>query len=203
MTAALALPAEQSHVCSGDQPVVLSEVYRPEVNLVYWQRQAEPEALSYARFLAGPECHFTSKSTVLSEAEVAEWLNDVLPAHPDKAAFSDDVAMLADMFSYLFELPRIGIRLQVLQQAMCPKFHVDKVPCRLVTTYTGATTEWLSRRASEPAGSADDIQRVPPQSVVLLKGDGWWENEGRGIVHRSPSASAAEPRVFLSFDFAN
>ncbi|MBN3561615.1 DUF1826 domain-containing protein [Aliamphritea spongicola] len=200
MTAALALAAQPTHVCSGDQPVILSEIYQPDLNLVYWQRQAEQDGVNYARFLAGSECHFTSKSTVLSEPEVAEWLNDILPEHPDKAAFSEDVAMLADMFSYLFDLPRIGIRLQVLQQAMCPKFHVDKVPCRLVTTYTGATTEW---RENAVDGDTPAEHSVPPHSVVLLKGDGWWQNEGRGIVHRSPAASPEEPRVFLSFDFAN
>lgn len=201
MTAALALPAQPAHVCSGNQPVILSEIYRPELNLVYWQRQAEQAVLNYARFLAGSECHFTSKSSVLSEPEVADWLNDVLPEHPDKAAFTEDVALLADMFSCLFDLPRIGVRLQVLQQAMCPKFHVDKVPCRLVTTYTGATTEWRENAVAVSDTAAEHC--IPPYSVVLLKGDGWWQNEGRGIVHRSPAASPEDPRVFLSFDFAN
>lgn len=224
MNQALASAEPVHNYCSGTQPGILSEIYQPELNLVYWQRETDVQALEYAQYLAGPDCYFSSKSSVLGEAEVVGWLNEVLPEHSGKAAFVEDVAMLADMFSCLFDLSNVGIRLQSLQRAMCPKFHVDKVPCRLVTTYTGATTEWLENstvdRSGLGAGSrADkakvpneqsglvyteaDIKRVPEQSVVLLKGEGWWQNEGNGIVHRSPQASASEPRVFLSFDFAN
>ena len=47
------------------------------------------------------------------------------------------------MYCYLFELNEIGLSLRVLDKAMCPRFHVDHVPCRLITTYTGVTTQWL------------------------------------------------------------
>ena len=53
------------------------------------------------------------------------------------------------MFCYLFDLKRAGLRLTSLNNAMCPRFHVDGVPCRLVTTYQGIATEWL------PHGIAD------------------------------------------------
>ena len=47
------------------------------------------------------------------------------------------------MFCYLFDIKRVGLRLSTLDKAMCPKFHVDRVPCRLVTTYNGPVTQWL------------------------------------------------------------
>lgn len=207
------------HWACGDEPTVLSEICRPEINLSSWQRQPDPGVLEYASFLINHDT-FTSKSAVLEAAAVTDWLQEVLPDHPARSGFADDVALLADMFAYLFELPRVAVRLHSLKQAMCPRFHVDRVPCRLVTTYIGAPTEWLQnehvdRRRLGPGseGRPDvssgliapeaSVSAVAPGSVALLKGEGWWENEGRGIVHRSPQASADSPRLFLSFDFAD
>lgn len=56
---------------------------------------------------------------------------------------------MVDMFCCLFELKRAGLRLTVLDRAMCPRFHVDRVPCRLVTTYLGAATEWLPHTVAD------------------------------------------------------
>ncbi|MCY7293820.1 DUF1826 domain-containing protein [Alteromonas sp. a30] len=47
------------------------------------------------------------------------------------------------MFGFLFGLEEVGLRLSVLDKAMCPRFHVDKVPFRLVTTYSGIGSQWL------------------------------------------------------------
>ena len=54
-----------------------------------------------------------------------------------------DASELVEMFSILFDVDQVGLRLRILDKAMCPKFHVDRVHCRLVTTYTGLATEWL------------------------------------------------------------
>lgn len=202
-----------NHWSMGDEPGVLGDIYQANFNLVCWQRSLSAEIRGYAEFLSNHE-YFTGKSSVLPWEEVHDWLSDVLPAHEQRQAFIDDVTGLADMFSCLFELPRLGVRLHALKQPMCPRFHVDHVPCRLVTTYLGANTEWLpdavvdrtllgARSIELPDESSGLICSVPENSVALLKGEGWWENEGAGIVHRSPAASATSPRIFLSFDFAD
>jgi hypothetical protein len=141
---------------------------------------------------------------------------------------SKDIAQLVDMFCCLFDLKRAGLRLTVLDRAMCPRFHVDKVPCRLVTTYQGIATEWLPHQcvdrsklgfgnegmSDEKSGlfqQSEDIQRLYKGEVALLKGEGWEGNEGAGLVHRSPSMSASnqsiwantasESRLLLTLDF--
>jgi hypothetical protein len=45
----------------------------------------------------------------------------------------------------LFDLENVGVRLNVLAKTLCPRFHADKVPCRLITTYAGKGTEWLDK----------------------------------------------------------
>ena len=91
-------------------------------------------------------------------------------------------------------------------------FSVDHVVCRMICTYLGPGTEWLpeaqvNRNAfDQPSGSADkcnnetSIQRLGEGSVALLKGERWPGNEGRGLVHRSPAASADQPRLVVTLD---
>ena len=131
---------------------------------------------------------------------------------------SENIAELVDMFCYLFELKEAAIRLKVLDQAMCPKFHVDRVPCRLVTTYQGIATEWLPHEvldhtklgwgsnglADSESGlyqSESDIQQLGCGDVALLKGTLWEGNENAGLVHRSPVLPANEKRLILTLDF--
>ena len=46
--------------------------------------------------------------------------------------FAQDIAQLVDKFFCLFDLKRAALRFLVLDRAMCPRFHVDRVPYRLV-----------------------------------------------------------------------
>lgn len=101
---------------------------------------------------------------------------------------------------------------------MCPTFHVDKIPCRLVTTFTGSTTQWLDNnvidRSKLGAGSKglpdeesgllqsqNDINQLSVGDVALLKGEGWFKNEGGGLVHRSPNLPHKNRRLLLTLDF--
>ena len=130
------------------------------------------------------------------------------------------ITLLVDMFCTLFDLKEAGLRLKLLDSPMCPKFHVDKVPCRLVTTFYGSATEWLPHsavnRTKLGAGSiglqddssgimqhASDIQQLSSGDVALLKGESWHNNELAGLVHRSPVLTQHERRLLLTLDFAN
>ena len=116
---------------------------------------------------------------------------------------SKDIEELVEMFCYLFDLNRVGLRLTALDGAMCPKFHVDRIPCRLITTYHGIATEWLPHAKADRTklghgsqGKPDNqsglfktskaIQKLNQGEVALLKGEGWRGNQGAGLIHRSP-----------------
>jgi len=105
-----------------------------------------------------------------------------------------------------------------LNKAMCPRFHVDQVPCRLVTTYHGVATQWLpndlvdrSKLGRGSNGKPDsesglyshesDIEQLSSGDVALLKGERWSGNENAGLVHCSPVTSFNETRLLLTLDF--
>ncbi len=46
------------------------------------------------------------------------------------------------------------------------------------------------------------FNNVNTGDIVLLKGEGWYGNEGLGAVHRSPAVKQGEKRVVLTMDFA-
>ena len=180
-----------------DQPEALAEIYQPSINMACWQRSVSADIDEYANFLVETSPDFQLRNSLGVDA-CAAWLEQSLPSHDSRTAFIDDIKLLADMFSCLFQLNAVGIRLAVLHSAMCPKFHVDYVPCRLLCTYAGAATQWQS---SKQAGG-ETYQQLNKYDVALLKGENWEGNEDYGLIHRSPPASADTGRLVLSLDFA-
>lgn len=121
---------------------------------------------------------------------------------------------LAELLGDLLDCPRIGLRLEVIGKAMCPRLHVDRVGIRLLCTYRGPGTEWIADTGADrnKLGSGADglpdevsglfgadtrIESVAGFSVAPLKGSLWRTR------HHSPLASHsadALPRVVLTLD---
>jgi hypothetical protein len=200
----------------GSSPAILAQIYQDDVNMAVWRRSLSPELIAEAQ-ARSHEKGVSSHRTIISTANTP----DVETALPHLAAYphlQKDIGVLADMFGCLFELNMIGLRIATLTNAMCPKFHVDRVPCRLITTYLGTGTGWLphqsvnrSKLGAGNGGLSDSqsglypseshIQTLLPGDVALLKGELWEGNEDAGMVHRSPPMSPDERRLLLSFDF--
>lgn len=205
------------HSIESTEPKVLTDIYKDDANIVIWKRELSNElTLAVSDFIKD----HSKASAVL--AVTPETTHDVLYEAFGKSemitTLSDDIALLVDMFCCLFELKDAGLRLTVLNRAMCPRFHVDHIPCRLVTTYQGITTEWLNHdtidrtklgagnqgESDEESGlfnSLNDINRLDKGDVALLKGENWDEQKGAGLVHRSPAISNNEYRLLLTLDF--
>lgn len=199
------------HMSQNKQPTVLSDIYKEEINIAIWQRHKQ---FSVKEFLAlNPTFQ---KEMVLTPQDALSRISESFDNNMTEV--SEDIALLVDMFCYLFELNQVGMRLKVLDKAMCPKFHVDKVPCRLVTTYQGMATQWLPHELVDQTKlgwgcnglpdnesglyqSESDIQQLHCGDVALIKGTLWEGNENAGLVHCSPELVANEKRLILTLDF--
>ncbi len=128
-----------------------------------------------------------------------------------------DIRFLTEILCDLLGAPMAGVRLEVLDRPMCPRFHVDHVGIRLLCTYRGASTDYLPGKAANRAclGTAagpDDmssglildpnaIKTVAPFSILLIKGAAWQGNIAHGAIHRSPPVTPESgPRVLLAVD---
>lgn len=198
-------------------PSVLTEVYREHTNLLIWQRQLAESLSLGAKHILSTQPTLRA-SCIVNADNVQQTLAEVLGSEPETFDLREDISLLVDMFCCLFDLQQVGLRLTSLNRAMCPRFHVDKVPCRLVTTYQGIATEWVPHhiadrtklgagsqgKTDEESGlmpSANDIQILKQGDVALLKGERWEGNEGAGVIHRSPQMSNNESRLLLTLDF--
>ncbi|MEM8497458.1 MAG: DUF1826 domain-containing protein [Pseudomonadota bacterium] len=209
---------EYRRSAQGTTPRVLADFYQEDVNIAVWQRTLSPSfRRTISEFLTiNPIVRF---SEVVTPEGAPMVLKESLGQHSPPELI-EDIAELVDMFCCLFELKRVGLRLAVLDSAMCPRFHVDRVPGRLVTTYQGVATEWLphekvrrDKLGSGSNGKADnrsglfqsetDIQQLGCGDVAILKGELWEENENAGLVHRSPTPVVGENRLLLTLDFSD
>lgn len=216
-----ALPADRTKnrfPAYGDDPQVLADIYREDINIAIWQRTSSVPLEHAVRGFLAENPKFETAITVSPDSVRAQVTAATGGTAPTE--LRDSVGELVDMFCDLFGLQRAGLRLITLDRAMCPRFHVDRVPCRLVTTYHGVATEWLPHRAIDRSklgpgsdGKSDhvsglfanqaDIQRLTCGDVALLKGELWAGNEDAGLVHRSPVLPEGENRLLLSLDFSN
>lgn len=200
----------------GDDPRVFADIYEDDTNIVIWQRELT-QALAEAadRVLAARPA--LGVSTAVTPESAFETVSRSIDADGIAEPLSRDVAELVDMFCCLFDIERAGLRLVALRQAMCPKFHVDRVPCRMVTTYRGVATEWLAHndvdrsklglgsegkpdRESGLYQNANAIRNLDEGAVAVLKGETWKDNEGAGLVHRSPGVELGDCRLLMTLD---
>jgi hypothetical protein len=131
-----------------------------------------------------------------------------LPALVDTALL-EQIARASELLAELTDCQQVGVRLATLRAPMCPRFHVDHVPCRMLITLSGEGTEWIPNGdvdwavfsdldSTEPPVLAErGIQQLPTGHWSLLKGGAWDESFG-GVVHRSPHREGE--RLLLSLD---
>ena len=206
-----------------NQASVLTDIYQKDTNMAIWQNKLS-DSLSFSAQSLLKNIKDIKVVLTVSPDDVVEQLTNHNQAFADEPQLCLHIATLVDMFCTLFDLKRAGLRLSGLDKAMCPKFHVNFVPCRLVSTFHGPATEWLPNDIidrsklglgsqglkDEESGlmkSPKDIQQLSTGDVALLKGEGWLvaentQNEGGGAVHRSPSITNNNPRLLLTLDFA-
>lgn len=150
-----------------DDPQVLAEVLREGVNLAVWTRRLSPALRDFAAALVRNRPGLALSQTLEMEEERLPVLDGLLDAQqlPGQTDFLDDLGWLVEAFSCLTGARRIGLRLRVLDKPMCPRFHVDHVPLRLVTTYQGAASEWLDESGLDVGCLAERRPKLSTNSL--------------------------------------
>lgn len=205
---------EQSWV-GASSPLVLSKIVSPKISVAIWNRTSNDVIQQYFRAVFNALGMGVKGVYPISEMEAL--LTASLPDGAGKEEVAKDIFLLADMLTCLFDCNEVGLRLVPLKSAMCPKFHTDNIPVRLVHTYLGSGTEWLP---------SETLYKYPPQSlngrmsrtnfgmyyqpnnikqlnafdVALLKGSAWQGHEHMAAAHRSCQLAQDEKRVLLTLD---
>ncbi|MCG8292852.1 MULTISPECIES: DUF1826 domain-containing protein [Pseudomonas] len=188
----------------------MTEILQEGVNLAVWQRRLPAQVEDFAALVLSLGQTLTDERVIEVDERQPPRLPGLLRETQDLHGYDGfvaDVCWLVAAYTCLLGARRVGLRLRVLDSAMCPRFHVDHVPLRLLSSYAGAGSEWLEEAAIDRSRllgdqpSVDNIRRLAVGDVALLKGEKWHGNEGAGLIHRSPQASSNERRLLLSLDW--
>ncbi len=210
----LALPGlRAANAVLATHELELGALYERGINVALLRRALSPGLQDEVRrALRTPG--FRVWVTVSAGGQAAEGLQGVLQGFP---LLAEDVERCVELLSDLTGCEQVGVRIARLQEAMCPRFHVDRVTLRAVCTYEGRGTEFAAddgvdrRRLGHSAGGvadedsgllrcADAVHVAPAGDLLFLKGEAWPGNVGCGAVHRSPGADAASPRLVMTLD---
>lgn len=198
----------------GETPEALTQILEDGVNMAVWQRQLPAHIADFGTLLLSLDEPLAESLSLELESEDAQPnLHGLASGFSDLEGYKGfiaDVSWLVSAFACLLGAKRIGLRLRVLDKAMCPRFHVDHVPVRLITTYAGIGSQWIREGVMDrrhlgkvDAEPRDDskIQQLTCGEVALLKGEKWHGNEGFGLIHRSPQPAPGERRLILTLDW--
>lgn len=189
-----------NYFVTSEDPQVLAKIYETDIQLCILNRSLDIGTHRYATTLQAEHTGFQLIQPI-NPRDVKQSLETSLPSHQSRSSFIEDVSMLVDMFACLFELKIVGLRLNALNKTMCPRFHIDQVPCRLITTYAGRGTEWLESDDEIPPGHQAAIRSLRTGEIALFKGKTWENNHGKGAIHRSPALHPDESRILLTLDW--
>ena len=207
------VPSAAPHVI-GDNPDVLRQVVNPTVNLCLWQRPAQPAVIRELSSLQASDLPDVRCPTSLDSFD--DDVSTLLQQQGlDPLAFTiwrADIRRLADFYFSVSENRDVTLRLVTTEEDDCRRFHVDRTHLRLLCTYRGLGTEWLTneqvdRLAQSTGAPNEDIIRFGEPSqfepfwVGVMKGDAYPGNAGQGLVHRSPPiAGSGQTRVLFCLD---
>lgn len=196
----------------GDKSGVLRQIIRPEVNLALWQRPALRDIVREVSGADVLQLADVRQSTSIDsfDADVASLLGRQ-GLDPDAyGGLRADLKHLAELFFTIGKINNAQFRLVGTDRDDCKRFHVDRKRLRMLCTYRGPGTEWLTDAQVDRVAQT----RCAPNSAMIrygspmkfqyfwvgiMKGDP--DNHGHGLVHRSPPIEAAgDCRVLFCMD---
>ena len=120
----------------------MSEIFKVKNNISVWQRNLGNSLLESSKNIlsSNPNLEF---SKIVKPDNVEKTLSENIDSSKKSDYLFKDISKVVNMFCDLFSVDSAWLRLDAVYGPMCPRFHVDNVKCRLVTTYVGPATQWL------------------------------------------------------------
>ena len=202
--------AAEPTVHLGTSVEALRAIARPGVELAMWRRAAHPTWLAWLDRLPPhslPSCRMELAPRGAAGALHGSCDAAGTPSGPQREAFVADMAALVALFAATVQADAVRLRLDVVTDNACRRWHRDCVPLRLICTYRGPGTQWVPSSQgdvvlAQPDGEAPQARAMRAGDVAFFKGCGWPGQAHEGaIVHRSPRiAGTGMVRLVLVLD---
>ena len=194
------LTAQTAHQIERTSPVRtvhrledLDAIFDDEADAVIWSRQAPPTVLSALKAL--PAYEVENGRFCVPVSGVGDCIINLFDAwgwcaSPVRNWVAGDVEALAGQMATILSISHVLLRVEVVRDDACRKFHRDTVRARLICTYSGPGTELGI--IAEDGGYPRPIGAVAAGSPILLKGKRW-----QGAKVLSERVAGAKPRTTL------
>ncbi|MEM6618154.1 MAG: DUF1826 domain-containing protein [Pseudomonadota bacterium] len=179
----------------------LAAIKNPGSSAVIWKRKALPRFQNWIDAVAPaklPRGRVIVPPAMVRQAVTKLASRAGLDSCQERAMLTDDIVNLAAVFARIMDTPYLRLRLDVIKNNACRKFHIDAVTARLICTYRGHATQYGNGAMGE---DPDRIHEVPAGSPMILRGTTWPSEAKPGLLHRSPPIEGTgETRLVLVLD---
>lgn len=189
-----------SHVAASTSPKILSAICDPDINIAIWQRSpiAALESLDLAML---SDIRFTSSIGMLPDMLQREMAAAGYRSRIGRHSLASDILSLANHFSTAMSLSKVEVRLEIISTNACHKYHADWVTARLITTYLGQGTQWISNEDAMRHRDGAPVETlfthtIATGDVALFKGR-VWSNDAPAIHRSPPIEGSGEIRLIL------
>jgi hypothetical protein len=192
----------------GNCPTSLRKIHQKHINISIYNRDITHLSDEVKSLLA-----------INAEIRISGDVNSILKQISSELKSNDSLSILNDIKDLLLQFKELSgansfrLLFTTVNTNMCSRFHTDMNDLRLLCTYNGPGTVWLSdsnvnRNALETYGDNETIVKDNSQinyaktgSVVLLKGAIFPLKGTKAIVHRSPTIEESGlSRLLLRID---
>ncbi len=192
----------------GTTPQILKNVHQNTTNIAIYNRDIgllEKEIDSLAK--RAIKCNATGNIDLILD-EVQKILG------PNRhRMLLEDINSLLHLFKEVTKTDNFRLLLATINSNMCRKFHIDNNTLRMLCTYSGPGTLWLTdynmnRNALGTCGGnqaivrdTSNIKQAKTESVLILKGAKYPKEGTKAVVHRSPTIEeSGDKRLLLRID---
>ena len=184
-----------------DDLASLSVLSKPGCAAAIWRRQIPSDVQTWLEDLAPdhlPKGRLVVRTNAVEQAVRYLYSMADTPQSAMRDWLEDDICKMAAQFADLMSVDYLRLRLDVVANNGCPKFHIDAVTARLVCTFRGPGTQY---GISTDGQSPSRVFQVATGSPMVLRGTRWPEDPASGLLHRSPPIEGTgQTRLVLVLD---
>ncbi len=125
--------------------------------------------------------------------------------------FLNDIKYTTEKFFDIAKATHIEMYFAIIDNTKCPMYHFDYNDLRLLCTYKGKGTIWVSnsnvnknmlgkKDNSKIVKDLSKINHTNEYDICILKGSKYPKNSNNAVIHRSPDIYQGEKRILLRLD---
>lgn len=192
----------------GNCSTSLQQIHQKDMNIAIYNREIDFLSKEIAQLLATKiELRASGNTENILSSIKEELLNQ------NALLLLKDIEQQLLLFSQLTKATSFRLLLATVNTNMCRKFHTDINDLRLLCTYSGPGTLWLTednvnRNALDTCRDNEcivldenKVQQAPTGAIVILKGAIYPQDGTAAVVHRSPTIEeSGQKRLLLRID---